>query len=111
MNCYLGIDIGSVSSNFVLIDEKGRVLLDLYMRTHGNPIRAVQEGLALLQEKVDVKELVISGVGTTGSGRYLAAVLTGADVVKNEITAHAVAAAFIILMCVPSLRLADRTPR
>ncbi|HHW61719.1 MAG TPA: 2-hydroxyglutaryl-CoA dehydratase [Syntrophomonadaceae bacterium] len=94
MNCYLGIDIGSVSSNFVLIDEKGRVLLDLYMRTHGNPIRAVQEGLALLQEKVDVKELVISGVGTTGSGRYLAAVLTGADVVKNEITAHAVAAAF-----------------
>jgi activator of 2-hydroxyglutaryl-CoA dehydratase len=32
-------------------------------------------------------------VGTTGSGRHLAAVLIGADVVKNEITAHAVAAA------------------
>lgn len=32
------------------------------------------------------------GVGTTGSGRRLAGVLVGADVVRNEITAHAVAA-------------------
>ena len=34
----------------------------------------------------------VKGVGTTGSGRALAGSLVGADVVKNEITAHAVAA-------------------
>ena len=34
----------------------------------------------------------VKGVGATGSGRQLAGVIVGADVVKNEITAHAVAA-------------------
>jgi predicted CoA-substrate-specific enzyme activase len=34
----------------------------------------------------------IAGAGTTGSGRYLAGAIIGADIVKNEITAHAVAA-------------------
>jgi predicted CoA-substrate-specific enzyme activase len=33
----------------------------------------------------------IEGVATTGSARHLAAYLTGADLIKNEITAHSIA--------------------
>ncbi len=39
---------------------------------------------------------MIRGVATTGSARYLAGVILGADLVKNEITTHAVAALFRI---------------
>ena len=41
-------------------------------------------------------EYEIMSVGTTGSGRNLAGALVGADVIKNEITAHAVAASSVI---------------
>ncbi|MCG0275343.1 MAG: acyl-CoA dehydratase activase [Thermosediminibacteraceae bacterium] len=87
---YLGIDVGSVSTNLVIIDENGKLEEAIYIRTQGQPIRAVQEGLRMLQSKNGKWD--IRGVGTTGSGRQLAAVIAGADVVKNEITAHAVAA-------------------
>ena len=88
---YLGIDVGSVSTNLVLIDERANVYKKLYIRTQGQPIHILKEGLKLL--KKDIKEdFGIAGVGATGSGRQLASVMVGADVVKNEITAHAVAA-------------------
>ena len=87
---YLGIDVGSVSTNVVVIDKKGQVVYKDYLRTRGQPIKAIQQGLRTLKEKIG--EISITGVGTTGSGRNLAAVVVGADAVKNEITAHAVAA-------------------
>lgn len=91
MKCYLGIDVGSISTNFVLIDEAGDVLYSLYIRTDGNPIRAVQKGMKLLKENIDEKKtpVEIGGIGATGSARYLVGAITGADLMKNEITAHA----------------------
>lgn len=86
---YLGVDVGSVSTDIVLLDNK-RVVEKLYLRTKGRPINAVQEGFRILKEKYDEKQIV--GAGTTGSGRSIASILIGADSVKNEITAHAVAA-------------------
>lgn len=91
MQAYLGLDVGSVSTNLVLLDERGEVISGLYLRTQGNPIRAVQEGLAQVEKEIPAGTS-IAGVGTTGSGRQLAATMVGADTVKNEITAHAVAA-------------------
>lgn len=91
MQAYLGLDVGSVSTNLVLLDERGEVISSLYLRTQGNPIRAVQEGLAQVEKEIPAGTS-IAGVGTTGSGRQLAATMVGADTVKNEITAHAVAA-------------------
>ncbi|OGZ35298.1 MAG: 2-hydroxyglutaryl-CoA dehydratase [Candidatus Portnoybacteria bacterium RIFCSPLOWO2_01_FULL_43_11] len=88
MKTYLGIDIGSISTNLVLIDEKNQVLDHLYLRTDGNPIKAVQNGLKKLKEKI-LGDIKIAGVGTTGSGRQLIGAIVGADIVKNEITAHA----------------------
>ncbi|MBE3573169.1 MAG: 2-hydroxyglutaryl-CoA dehydratase [Moorella humiferrea] len=92
---YLGIDVGSVSTNVVALDEQGKVLHTVYLRTKGQPIQAIQEGLRQLLTALG-KDLKVKGVGTTGSGRSLAAVMVGADVVKNEITAHAVAANFVV---------------
>jgi len=91
MIAYLGIDVGSVSTNLVVIDQEQEVLAALYLRTQGQPIRAVQEGMAQLAGLLP-PQLELRGAGTTGSARHLAGVMVGADVVKNEITAHAVAA-------------------
>jgi predicted CoA-substrate-specific enzyme activase len=87
IRAYLGLDIGSVSTNVVAIDEHGTVIHDVYLRTAGRPIEAVQQGLAEV-ERIWGSRLKISGVGTTGSGRELIAEFVGADVVNDEITAH-----------------------
>ncbi len=92
---YLGVDVGSVSTNLVVIDEKTNVVSYIYRRTMGEPIRAVQEGLRELKELLPSK-IDIEGAGTTGSARYLSGVIVGADVIKNEITAHAVAASHFV---------------
>ena len=84
---YLGLDIGSVSTNVVVIDEFGTVIHDVYLRTAGRPIEAVQQGLGEV-EKLWGDRLQVLGVGTTGSGRELIAEFVGADVVNDEITAH-----------------------
>jgi len=93
VKCYLGVDVGSVSTNLVIIDEEGKLEEAIYIRTQGNPIKAVQEGMKQLSFRNKGK-WAIQGVGATGSGRHLAGVIVGADVVKNEITAHAMAALF-----------------
>lgn len=92
---FLGIDVGSVSTNFVVIDAESNILVHLYLRTQGQPIRVLQEGMQLVKDSLP-STFTIAGVGTTGSGRILAGVMIGADVIKNEITAHAVATSFLV---------------
>ncbi|MBZ9636182.1 acyl-CoA dehydratase activase [Clostridium sp. FP1] len=87
---YMGVDVGSVSTNIVLLDNTLKVIQKLYLRTKGKPIKAIQNGLKILSEQYGSEQ--IASVGTTGSGRQMAAFLIGADIIKNEITAHAVAA-------------------
>ncbi|SHF09576.1 CoA-substrate-specific enzyme activase, putative [Tissierella praeacuta DSM 18095] len=87
---YLGVDVGSVSTNLVILDNKMDVIEKIYLRTKGSPIKAVQDGLKILKDKYS--NIEIGGAGTTGSGRHIAATLIGADAIKNEITTHAVAA-------------------
>lgn len=87
---YLGVDVGSVSTDMVLLDNDMNVIEKMYLKTKGRPIKAVQEGFSILKNKYRDKQ--IKGAGTTGSGRNVASAIIGADAVKNEITAHAVAA-------------------
>jgi predicted CoA-substrate-specific enzyme activase len=82
---YLGVDIGSVSTNLVLVDAEGRVRAGVYLATKGRPIEVLKEGYLLLREKCS-GGFELLGVGTTGSGRHLAGTLLQADVVHNEIT-------------------------
>jgi predicted CoA-substrate-specific enzyme activase len=91
---YLGVDIGSISTNLAVIDEEGRLLAKRYLMTAGKPIDAVNQGLQEIGGEIGDK-VKIMGVGTTGSGRYMIADYISADIVKNEITAQATAAAFI----------------
>ncbi len=92
MGYYIGIDIGSVSINVIAMTEDYEVCFEQYIRTGGQPLESVKEGMNLLREKLSCRDEDVLGIGTTGSGRELAGVLVGADVVKNEITAHATAA-------------------
>ena len=87
---YMGVDVGSVSTDIALIDDNLNVVEKIYLRTKGNPIKAVQEGFKLLIDKYEDAE--IASAGTTGSGRIIASTIIGADAAKNEITAHATAA-------------------
>jgi predicted CoA-substrate-specific enzyme activase len=91
---YLGIDVGSVSTNLALLDQDGRVIRDVYLRTRARPIEVVAEGLAIIQGEVG-ESVTICGVGTTGSGRELIGQLVGADSINDEITAHKTGAVFI----------------
>ncbi len=85
---YLGVDVGSISTNLVVMDEEGRVLHKEYLMTASRPLEAVGKALRLTGEAVgDIVD--VRKVCTTGSGRYLTGDFIGADVVKNEITAQA----------------------
>jgi predicted CoA-substrate-specific enzyme activase len=89
---YLGVDVGSVSTNVVLMNSSGEIVHRLYLKTAGRPVEAIRQGMGELRRALNGNEPEIAGVGTTGSGRLLAGAMLGADLVKNEISAHAVAA-------------------
>jgi len=87
---FLGIDIGSTSTKLALIDEPGRVVVDIYRKTLGEPISATQKLFQALNSLFlrHNKKLEILGCATTGSGRKLVGAVVGADLVVNEITCH-----------------------
>ena len=89
-NAFLGIDVGSISTKAVILDEGNAILAQEYIWTEGNPIGAVKKLLGLLEKQFDPESWQIVGVGATGSARRLVGSIVGATVVKNEITAHAV---------------------
>jgi len=93
-DAFLGIDIGSVSTNLVVIDADCRVLQEIYLRTEARPIEVVSRGLREIERDLGGR-IRIRGVGTTGSGRELIGELVGADTVNDEITAHKTGADFI----------------
>jgi predicted CoA-substrate-specific enzyme activase len=94
VDAYLGIDVGSVSTNLALIDDEGRVIKEIYLRTQARPIEVVHDGLQEIAREVGGR-VRIRGVGTTGSGRELIGELIGADTINDEITAHKTGASFI----------------
>jgi predicted CoA-substrate-specific enzyme activase len=89
IKAFLGVDVGSVSTNVVAVSPEGEILSQQYIRTNGQPLECIKNGIKLL--KTENPGIEILGVGTTGSGRQLAGIIIGADIVKNEITAHATA--------------------
>jgi predicted CoA-substrate-specific enzyme activase len=88
---YLGLDIGSLSTNVVLIDEEHNVVSRRYLPTAGKPLEAIRKGLTEIYDEVG-EDVIVLGAGSTGSGRYLTGDFIGADNIVNEITAQATAA-------------------
>jgi predicted CoA-substrate-specific enzyme activase len=94
LNAYLGVDVGSISTNVAVIDEQKRVLSKVYLMTAGKPLEAVRKGLGMVGREVAGKVKIL-GAASTGSGRYLTGDFIGADVVINEITAQAAGALIV----------------
>ena len=86
---YLGIDIGSISTKGVVIDKDNNIVVSTYLWTRGNPLKAVKEVLVDIKKQLP-KNYKVVGVGTTGSARKLVGTILGANIIKNEITAHAI---------------------
>jgi predicted CoA-substrate-specific enzyme activase len=87
---YLGIDVGSITTKVVVLNERDEVATKVYLRNSGRPIEAIQQGMEIIYSQLG-RTVSLDGVATTGSARHLAAYLVGADLIKNEITAHSVA--------------------
>jgi predicted CoA-substrate-specific enzyme activase len=82
---FLGVDVGSVSTNLALVDLEGKLITGIYLPTRGKPLEVLKEAYEQLSLKCPDR-LHILGVGTTGSGRYLAGRFLQSDVIHNEIT-------------------------
>ncbi|MFC1856120.1 acyl-CoA dehydratase activase, partial [Thermodesulfobacteriota bacterium] len=94
ITAFVGVDIGSLSTNVVAIDENRNLLSKRYLRTAGRPIDAIKQGLKEVGAEIGAN-VNIKGACVTGSGRYLIGDIIGSDVIVNEITAQATAAAAI----------------
>ncbi len=94
IDAYLGVDVGSVSTNLVVMDADGNMIKEIYTRTDGRPIEIVDRCFNEIDKEIG-ERIKICGVGTTGSGRELIGELIGADSIKDEITAHKTGAEFI----------------
>jgi predicted CoA-substrate-specific enzyme activase len=90
INGYLGVDVGSISTKGVIINDHNKIMAKVYLWTEGDPIKAVKKVVTLLEEQIKNKRIKIIGVGVTGSARKLIGTILGANIIKNEITAHAV---------------------
>lgn len=91
IEAYLGIDVGSLSTNVAIIDKDNNVLSRRYLPTASKPLEAIKRGLSEVGDEIGHR-VIIKGVGTTGSGRYLTGDFVGADTIQNEITCQATAA-------------------
>ncbi len=80
---YLGVDVGSLSTNVVLIDSENNVVARRYLPTASKPLNAIQRGLKEIYEEIG-EHVTVIGAGTTGSGRYLTGDFIGADAIQNE---------------------------
>ena len=85
---YLGIDVGSTTTKYALINDTREIIHKCYVPTQGKPIEVTQALLRHLREKIKDR-IQILGVATTGSGRSVVGDFLNADLVIDEITAHA----------------------
>lgn len=89
---YIGVDIGSISTKSVIIDNDNNIIASDYIWTEGSPIEATKKVIKKLKKVIEEKKIEcnIYGIGTTGSARNLIGTILNANVIKNEITAHAI---------------------
>jgi len=93
--CLLGVDIGSTTTKAVLLRKSDdAILAHIYLRTEGDPIRAVKNCYKSILSQLDGKKVKIIGLGTTGSGRQIAGLHALTESIYNEIICHATASVY-----------------
>ncbi len=85
---FLGIDIGSTTTKYALINSEREIIHKSYVPTQGKPIEVTQRLLTTIREEVG-KRVEIVGTATTGSGRNVVGDFLNVDLIIDEITAHA----------------------
>jgi predicted CoA-substrate-specific enzyme activase len=85
---YLGVDVGSTTTKYALIDEDRQIIHKKYVTTQGKPVEVTQHLLAFLRDELG-ERIQIVGTATTGSGRNVVGDFLSADLIIDEITAHA----------------------
>ncbi len=85
---YLGVDIGSTTTKYALMAPNGALLHKRYVPTRGRPIETTRELLRHLRDWAGGSVRLL-GIATTGSGRNVVGDYLSADLVIDEITAHA----------------------
>ena len=95
VRAWLGIDSGSTTTKFVLLDEEKRILDAFYAPNEGAPLDVARKALLELRDRYRAAgaKLEILGVGTTGYGEQLFANALSAECHVVETVAHARAAA------------------
>jgi predicted CoA-substrate-specific enzyme activase len=94
LRVYMGIDAGSTTTKFVLIDEEENIIDSFYSPNKGEPLKVIKKALVDMYEKyrnAGIKLEVIA-LGTTGYGELLFDKALGADFHTVETVAHAAAA-------------------
>ena len=91
---YLGIDCGSTTTKFALIDKDNNLIDSFYASNEGEPLDVAQQAMTELRDRYRSQgiELNILGVGTTGYGEMLMHEAYNADYHVVETVAHAKAA-------------------
>lgn len=84
----LGIDIGSTTTKYALIDAERKILHKKYVPTQGRPIEVTQRLLREMRREIGDR-IEIVGAATTGSGRMVVGDFLNVDLIIDEITAHA----------------------
>ncbi len=98
LDVYIGLDAGSTTSKFVLIDKECRLVDSFYSGNHGEPLKVIKYALLRLYEKYQSRGITLNvlGLGTTGYGEMLFARGFLADYHTVETVAHAEAAQFFV---------------
>ncbi|MCL2442534.1 MAG: acyl-CoA dehydratase activase [Treponema sp.] len=94
LRVYMGLDAGSTTTKFVLIDENENVVDCFYSPNKGEPLKVIKQALLEMYEKYQAAgiNLEIIALGTTGYGELLFDKALGADFHTVETVAHAAAA-------------------
>jgi len=84
----IGIDIGSTSSDIVVLDDENRIVLSDYRRTKGKPIETFRTQLQEILGQINASDVDV--IAATGSAARLPAKLLGIPFI-NEVAAQAAA--------------------
>ncbi len=98
LDVYIGIDAGSTTSKFVLIDRECRIVDTFYSSNRGEPLQVIKYALLRMRDKYVSKGITLNilGLGSTGYGEVLFAKAFKADYHTVETVAHAEAAQFFV---------------
>ena len=88
LRVFLGLDIGSTTTKYALINEAHEIIGKNYVPTKGKPIEVTQDLFRELQGRMG-ERMEIIGTATTGSGRTVVGDFLNVDLMIDEITAHA----------------------